>query len=79
MGTEFHALGIAYRPNKSSRGYVVVRFTVQGNKVIAQELVSPEPEPINFAASRLKTECAKLLQVAKEDAELALSPKADRP
>lgn len=76
MATEFHALGIAYKRGKN-RGFVVTRFVVSGNRVIREELVSPEPEPISFAASRLKSACAELLQAAREDVEHAPALKAD--
>jgi hypothetical protein len=76
MSQEFHALGLAYRSGRN-RGFVVVRFTVSGNRIIAQDLVSPEPEAIVFAAARLKAECGRLLQEAREDVEHAAT-KADR-
>lgn len=75
MASEFHALGLTYRGGKN-KGFVVVRFRVSGQRVLEETLVSPEPEPINFAAARLKSECAGLLQAAREDAELAQAPKA---
>jgi hypothetical protein len=68
MAIEFHALGLAYRSGKN-KGYVVTRFRVSGDRVLEPELVSPEPEPINFAAARLKSACTSLLQAAREDAE----------
>lgn len=74
MAIPFHAVGLAYRPGKN-RGYVVVRFEVDGAKVLNTELVSPEPEAINFAAGRLRAECAAVLQAAREDAEVALAAK----
>lgn len=70
MATEFHAVGMAYRTGQR-KGFVVVRFTVEGTRVTSTELVSPEPEPIHFAAARLKSQCAALLQAAKESAENA--------
>lgn len=68
MVKEFHALGLAYKRGKN-KGYVVTRFVVSGQRVISEELVSPEPEPINAAAARLKAACLTLLQAAREDAE----------
>jgi hypothetical protein len=68
MATEFHALGLAYKSGKK-RGFVLTRFVVSGQRVISEELLSPEPEPINFAAARLKTACLSLIQAAKEDVE----------
>lgn len=68
MATEFHAIGLAYKRGKS-KGYVVTRFVVSGDRVIGAEIVSPEPESINFAAARLKAECKQLLHEAMGDAE----------
>lgn len=68
MATEFHALGLAYRRGKN-KGFVVTRFVVSGTRIIREELLSPEPEPINFAANRLRAGCLELLQATKEDAE----------
>lgn len=68
MATEFHALGLAYKRGKT-KGYVVTRFVVSGQRVISEELLSPEPESINFAAARLKAACKGLLHEAMEDAE----------
>jgi len=68
MVKEFHALGLAYKSGKN-KGFVVTRFVVSGNRVIREELVSPEPEPANFAAARLQARCKELLDAAREDAE----------
>lgn len=68
MVKEFHALGIAYKHGKN-KGYVITRFVVSGNRVIREELISPEPEPANFSANRLISCCRELLQAAREDAE----------
>lgn len=79
MVTEFHAVGIAYRPGKN-RGFVVVRFDVSGDRVLNAELVSPEPEAIHFAAGRLKGACAELLQLVREDVESSVRlPDASAP
>jgi hypothetical protein len=74
MATQVHALGITYRPG-NNRGYVVVRFTLEGDKVVSRELESPEAEPIHFAAARLRAGCAALLQAAREDAEVLSASK----
>lgn len=68
MVKEFHALGLAYKSGKN-KGYVVTRFIVSGDRVIREELISPEPEPSPFAINRLKGACKELLQAAMEDAE----------
>ncbi len=83
----FHAVGLAYK-HGSNKGFVCVRFTVSGNRVLSEEVISPEPETINFAAGRLKAECSRLLQAVREDVEPKLrdtskdshapAPKANR-
>lgn len=72
---EVHAVGIAYRTGKN-RGYVVTRFTVSGQRVLSEELVSPEPEAINFATARLRGAAADIVQSVREDAEVALGKPA---
>lgn len=47
-------LGLA----KTPRGWVVIGLTVQGDRVLEREVLS-EPEPVGFAAERMKTEVVK--------------------
>lgn len=64
---EFHALGVARVPGKA--GFVVVKFTVSGDRVLHAELVSPEaaPEPKAFAARRLLSQASKLIDEAARE------------
>lgn len=64
---EFHALGVARVPGKA--GFVVVKFTVSGDRVLNAELVSPEaqPEPKPFAARRLLAQASKLIDEAARE------------
>lgn len=55
------SIGLAKVP----RGWVVVAISVQGDKVVAREVVSKDPEPKAHAARRAMQEIVKAFMLPK--------------